>query len=134
MPCSRSRDADMQPSSWKTLPVAGDSPRRNAAALLWCTATSPPCGPISPRRAPVEFFRRAAPGSQNAERLVLADLIENRSEVGHIQDAIAGTAITVVRLHAALRVLKERIRRREPDPNGELSPAPSRFPHAHTTQ
>src|SRR5260370_40755986 len=104
MPCSRSRDADMQPSSWKTLPVSGHSPRRNAAALLWCTATSPPCGPISPRRAPVEFFRRAAPGSQNAERLVLAGLVEDPSEGGHIQKSDTGTAVTVVRLHTAPRV------------------------------
>jgi hypothetical protein len=64
-----------------------------------------------------------------AERLLLAHLIEKRSDIAPIKDAIAGATITVVRLHASLPVLEERIRRREADPDGELSAARWWFTH-----
>lgn len=52
-----------------------------------------------------------------AGRLVLARVIEDRSELAEYRKAIPGAAITVVRLKASPEVLKERIRLRE----GELS-------------
>jgi chloramphenicol 3-O-phosphotransferase len=61
--------------------------------------------------------------ADGAERLLLAGLIEQRSELSHVAKAVPGAAVTVVRLHASLSVLEERIRRREPDPEGELSAA-----------
>jgi hypothetical protein len=49
-----------------------------------------------------------------ASRLLLSDLVEHRSELRLVSEAIPGAAVTVVRLHASLAELEERIRRREP--------------------
>ncbi len=48
-----------------------------------------------------------------AERLVLARVLEARSLLRHVEAAVPGAAITVVRLRASLPVLEARIRHRE---------------------
>lgn len=48
-----------------------------------------------------------------AERLVLARVLEARSLLRHVEAAVPGAAITVVRLRATLPVLEARIRHRE---------------------
>lgn len=56
-----------------------------------------------------------------ASRLLLSALVEQRSDLRLVSEAIPGAAITVVRLHAPLSVLEQRIRQREPtEPAGEL--------------
>jgi hypothetical protein len=49
-----------------------------------------------------------------ASRLLLAALVEDRSELRLVSEAVPGATITVVRLHAPLPVLEKRIHRREP--------------------
>jgi chloramphenicol 3-O-phosphotransferase len=50
-------------------------------------------------------------------------LLERRTDVGRISEAVPDATVTVVRLHA-LAVLEERIRVREPDsPDAELEGA-----------
>lgn len=49
-----------------------------------------------------------------ASRLLVSDLVEQRSDLRLVSEAIPGATVTVVRLHARLPVLEERIRRREP--------------------
>ena len=62
--------------------------------------------------------------SLGATRLLLSGLIQHRSELPAIADAVPGAALTVVRLPAPLPVLERRIRRREPGPpEGELDGA-----------
>jgi hypothetical protein len=59
-----------------------------------------------------------------ASRLLLAGLLERRSELRLVEEAVPGAAVTVVRLHAPLPLLEERIRLREPgSPDGELDGA-----------
>jgi predicted kinase len=59
-----------------------------------------------------------------ATRLLLSGLVERRSEVQRVPEAIPGAAVTVVRLHAPLPVLEHRIRLREPAaPDNELDGA-----------
>lgn len=59
-----------------------------------------------------------------AGRLLLSGLVERRSEVQHVSQAVPGAVVTVVRLHAPLNVLEQRIRLREPSsPDGELDGA-----------
>lgn len=59
-----------------------------------------------------------------ASRLLLAGLLERRSDVHGIQDAIPDAVVTVVRLHAPLSLLEQRIRLREPgSSDGELDAA-----------
>jgi hypothetical protein len=48
-----------------------------------------------------------------AERLVLARVLEARSLLRHVESAVPGAAVTVVRLRASLPVLEARIRHRE---------------------
>jgi chloramphenicol 3-O-phosphotransferase len=56
-----------------------------------------------------------------ASRLLLSALVEQRSDLRLVSEAIPGAAITVVRLHAPLSALEQRIRQREPaGPEGEL--------------
>jgi chloramphenicol 3-O-phosphotransferase len=58
---------------------------------------------------------------RGAKRLLLEMLVEDRSELGRLAGAIPGAEITLVRLHAPLELIEQRIRRREPDdPEGEL--------------
>jgi hypothetical protein len=49
-----------------------------------------------------------------ASRLLLSALVEQRSDLRLISEAIPGAAVTVVRLHAPLSALEQRIRLREP--------------------
>jgi hypothetical protein len=59
-----------------------------------------------------------------ATRLLLAALVEHRSELRLAAEAIPDAAVTVLRLHAPLAIMEERIRRREPaSPDGELDGA-----------
>jgi hypothetical protein len=59
-----------------------------------------------------------------ASRLLLAGLIEQRSELRLISEAVPGAAVTVVRLHAPLPVLEQRIHLREPaSTEGEIDGA-----------
>jgi hypothetical protein len=59
-----------------------------------------------------------------ASRLLLAGLIEQRSELRLVSKAVPGAALTLVRLHAPLPVLEKRIRLREPaSPEGEIDGA-----------
>jgi predicted kinase len=59
-----------------------------------------------------------------ASRLLLAGLLEQHSELRLVSEAVPGAAVTVVRLHAPLSVLEQRIRLREPgSPEGEIDGA-----------
>jgi chloramphenicol 3-O-phosphotransferase len=59
-----------------------------------------------------------------ASRLLLACLVEKRIELQRVAEAVPGAVVTVVRLHAPLAVLEQRIRLREPgSPDGELDGA-----------
>jgi chloramphenicol 3-O-phosphotransferase len=59
-----------------------------------------------------------------ATRLLVSDLVEQRSDLRLVSEAIPGAAVTVVRLHASLSTLEQRIRRREPaSPDGDLADA-----------
>jgi chloramphenicol 3-O-phosphotransferase len=59
-----------------------------------------------------------------ATRLLVSDLVEQRSDLRLVSEAIPGAAVTVVRLHASLSTLEQRIRRREPaSPDGDLAGA-----------
>lgn len=49
-----------------------------------------------------------------ASRLLLAGLLEHRSELRLVSEAVPGAKVTVVRLQAPLSVLEQRIRLREP--------------------
>jgi hypothetical protein len=56
-----------------------------------------------------------------ASRLLLSALVQRRSDLRLVSEAIPGAAITVVRLHAQLSALEQRIRLRDPDaPEGEV--------------
>jgi hypothetical protein len=56
-----------------------------------------------------------------ASRLLLSALVERRSELELVSRAVPGAVITIVRLHASLPVLEQRIRLREPGSlDGEL--------------
>ena len=56
-----------------------------------------------------------------ASRLLLSALVEQRSDLRLVSEAIPGATITVVRLHAPQSVLEQRIQLREPaSPEGEL--------------
>jgi hypothetical protein len=61
--------------------------------------------------------RRAALWSNfvaiGASRLLLSALVEQRSDVHLVSEAIPAAAITVVRLHASMAALEQRIRLRE---------------------
>jgi predicted kinase len=70
-----------------------------------------------------------------ASRLLLAALVEQRSALEHVSQAVPGAAVTVVRLHAPLPVLEHRIRLREPgSPDGELDGARWWAQHFEGTQ
>lgn len=62
--------------------------------------------------------------SVGASRLLLGGLVQQRSELRLIKEAVPGAGVTVVRLHAPLPVLERRIQRREAGPpEGELDGA-----------
>jgi len=59
-----------------------------------------------------------------ASRLLLSGLVERRADVEHVSLAVPDALVTVVRLHAPLAVIEQRIRLREPGPpDGELDGA-----------
>ena len=59
-----------------------------------------------------------------ASRLLVAGLVEKRSELRLLSEAVPGAAVTVVRLHAPLSVLEQRIRLKEPgSPEAEIDGA-----------
>ena len=59
-----------------------------------------------------------------ASRLLVAGLVEKRSELRLLSEAVPGAAVTVVRLQAPLSVLEQRIRLREPgSPEAEIDGA-----------
>lgn len=83
---------------------------------------------IESRRAAFVYQNLAALWSNfsavGASRLLLSGLVERRSDIEHVSRAIPGAVVTVVRLHAPLGVLEQRIRLREPAlPDGELQGA-----------
>jgi hypothetical protein len=56
-----------------------------------------------------------------AERLLLSGLVEQRSDLHLVSEAVPGAELTVVRLHAPLSVLEQRLRLREPvSPEDEI--------------
>lgn len=79
-------------------------------------------------RAPFLYQNLAALWSNfaaaGAVRLLLSGLVEQRSDLQRVPEAVPGAVVTVVRLHAPLAVLEQRIRRREPAaPDVELDGA-----------
>jgi predicted kinase len=59
-----------------------------------------------------------------ASRLLLSGLVEQRTELRLVSEAVPGAAVTLVRLHAPFSVLKQRIRHREPgNPEPEIDGA-----------
>lgn len=64
-----------------------------------------------------------------ADRILLSGLIEDRSDLRHIERSIPDAELMVVQLRASLSVLEDRVRRREVDPDGELSAARWWFEH-----
>ena len=87
------------------------------------------CWPVPPEE-PVQriahMYRNLAAlwsnyAARGAGRLLLEMLVEDRSELWRLAEAIPGAEITLVRLHAPLELIEERVRCREPDdPEGEL--------------
>lgn len=57
--------------------------------------------------------------ARGADRLLLAQILEHRSQLQRLREAIPESQLTVVRLHAPLSLIEERIRRREPNPEEE---------------
>lgn len=47
------------------------------------------------------------------ERLLLERVLEQRSQLRHVREAISGAELTVVRLRAPLPLIEQRVRRRE---------------------
>lgn len=67
--------------------------------------------------------------SRGAERLLVEMLVEHRSDLRPVGEAIPDAEITLVRLRAPLELIEERVRHREPDPEDELTGA--RWWHEH---
>jgi len=75
---------------------------------------------------PIVYHNLASLWSNYASRgarLLVEQILQDRSELRALRDAIPGAAITVVRLRAELRLIEERLREREPCPEDELSAA-----------
>lgn len=104
-----------------------EEPVRHATVELEEIARCWPEGAESPR-APFLYQNLAALWSNfvaaGASRILLGGLVEQRSDVDLVSEAVPGAAVTVVRLHAPLAILEKRIRLREPaSPEGELDGA-----------
>lgn len=67
--------------------------------------------------------------ARGAERLLLAQILEHRSQLHCLKEAVPGSQLTVIRLHATLSLIEERIRRREPNPEDEMGAARWLTPH-----
>jgi len=61
--------------------------------------------------------------ARGANRLLLAQILKHRSQLQRLKEAIPESQLTVVRLHAPLSLIEERLRRREPNPEEELDAA-----------
>jgi hypothetical protein len=61
--------------------------------------------------------------ARGADRLLLERIIERRAQLRGLLEAIPGSQVTVVRLHAPLALIEERVRMSEPFPDEELSAA-----------
>lgn len=72
---------------------------------------------IEPTRAAFVYGNLAALWANfeavGADRLLLSALVERRSDVGRVFEAVPRAAVTIARLHAPLAVLEQRIRSRE---------------------
>lgn len=98
----------------------------HATVVLEEIARCWPIPPEDPVQRVTHMYRNLAAlwsnyAARGAERLLLEMLVEDRSVLLRLAEAIPGAEITMVRLHAPLALIEERIRRREPDdPEGEL--------------
>ena len=86
-----------------------------------------PIPPETPAQRVAHMYRNLAAlwsdyAARGAERLLLELLVEDRSQLARLAEAIPGAEITMVCLHAPLELIEKRVRRREPDPDpvGEL--------------
>lgn len=90
-------------------------------ARCWSEGTESSRAPLVSKNLAALWSNFAAAG---ACRLLLAGLLEQRSDLRLVEEAVPGAAVTVVRLHAPLSLLEQRIRLREPgSPGGELDGA-----------
>ncbi len=71
--------------------------------------------------------------ARGADRLLLAGIIERHDQLRDLRDAIPGAQVTVIRLHAPLALIEERIRGREPSPEDELDGARWLAPRMETS-
>jgi deoxyadenosine/deoxycytidine kinase len=67
--------------------------------------------------------------AEGARRLLVGGLLESRSDLARMVDGIPGASTVVVRLDAPLAVLEQRLRRRQPGSEEEISAA--RWWHRH---
>jgi hypothetical protein len=106
------------------LPSAGVS---HATVVMQEIARSGPAAPGDPWNEQLMWRDLAVLWSnyseQGVDRLLLERLIEQREQLQPIHAAVPNAAITIVRLRAPLEVIEDRIARREPNPDGELSAA-----------
>jgi hypothetical protein len=87
-------------------------------ARCWSEGTESSRAPLVSKNLAALWSNFSAAG---ACRLLLAGLLEQRSDLRLVEEAVPGAAVTVVRLHAPLSLLEERIRLREPgSPDGQL--------------
>lgn len=90
-------------------------------ARCWPTGThEPPAEPIAYRNLALLWPNFAA---QGAQRLLLEQLVEHASQLRQLRSTLPTATITVVRLTAQLSLIEERLRAREPYPDGELAAA-----------
>ena len=82
-------------------------------ALRW-SYPSPPDDPFRTRLA-LRNLAAVWPNfrAEGAERLILADVLEDRADLAGYEAAVPGAIITVVRLRATVATLQERVRGRE---------------------
>jgi chloramphenicol 3-O-phosphotransferase len=85
-------------------------------------------GPAERGNAEIAYRNQASVwanyAAAGADRLLLGLLLEQRSELASVYEAIPAADITVVRLHAPLPLIEERLRKREITiPDAEVSAA-----------
>jgi hypothetical protein len=79
-------------------------------ARCWSPAIEPARAAFVYRNLAAVWANFAAVG---ADRLLLSALVERRTDVEGVVEAVPGTVVTVARLHAPLAVLEQRVRSRE---------------------
>jgi hypothetical protein len=86
-----------------------------AIDLDWLGVMHPPRGPHG---EPLVFANLAAIWPQyrsaGAGRLIVARVVENRSELQRYEEAVPGAQVVVCRLTASLKTMRDRLRVREP--------------------